>query len=431
MEKASIALIGFGTVGTGVAKILLNKKKELARRTGFLIELRYIVDADLKRDRGIRLPRGILTDDFKSVLRDPDVKLAVELVGGTTAARTIQMRLLHAGKDVVTANKALLAIHGTELFRAAAKAGRVLAFEASVCGGIPIIGALREGFVANRILSFSGIVNGTANYILTRMDQEGLSYHDALLQAQKKGYAEKNPSLDVDGIDSAHKLAILARCAFGVDFNQKEIYTEGIRHIDIRDIEYARELGYAVTLLAIGKNGPEEIELRVHPTLVPRGNPLGVVDEAYNAISLKGDAVGRCLLYGRGAGMMPTASAVVADIVDVLSGRARRSFGRLKAFWREAPKRKVRNIRGIRGKYYFRFMVLDRPGVLGKISTILGRHRISILSVVQKEIRKSGSVPLVVMTHEALEKDVEAALKEINRLKVVKAKSVSIRVETE
>jgi len=429
MEKASVALVGFGTVGTGVAKILLNKKKELAERTGFLIELKYVVDSDLARDRGIRLPRGLLTNDLEAVLRDPDVKVAAELVGGTTAARTIQLRLLEAGKDVVTANKALLATYGSELFQAAARAGRVLAFEASVCGGIPIIGALREGFVANRILSFSGIVNGTANYILTRMDHQGLSYREALLQAQQKGYAEKDPSLDVDGIDSAHKLAILARCAFGVDFDAKEIYTEGIRRIDLRDIQYAGELGYAIKLLAIGKNGPSEIELRVHPTLIPRENPLGVVDEAYNAVSLRGDAVGRCLLYGRGAGMMPTASAVVADIVDVLSGRARRSFRRLKAFWGDAPRRKVRRIEEIRGKYYFRFMVLDRPGVLGRISTILGKHRISILSVIQKEIRKSGSVPLVVMTHEALEKDVQAALKEIDRLKVVKAKSISIRVE--
>jgi homoserine dehydrogenase len=262
------------------------------------------------------------------------------------------------------------------------------------------------------------------------MDHDGISYSEALREAKQKGYAEKDPTLDVDGTDSAQKLSILARSAFGVDFNYEDISCEGIRRIDLRDIQYARELGYAVKLLAIGKNHPREIELRVHPTLVPRGHPLGVVDGVFNAVSLKGDAVGECLFYGRGAGMMPTASAVVADLVDVATGSLERSFSRLGAFWGEAPRRRIRNILDTRGKYYLRFLVTDRPGVLGKISTILGHHHISILSVMQKEVRRIGPVPLVVMTHEARERDVGAALRQIDALDVVKGKTVTIRVES-
>jgi homoserine dehydrogenase len=429
MQEVNVAIVGFGTVGTGVARILLTKKKELAERCGLMLNLTHVVDIDIKRKRGLALPRGILTTDIEAVYRDESVPVVVETVGGTTTADRIFKKLLRSGKNVVTANKALLATKGEPLFRLAAKKNLSIGFEASVCGGIPIIGALKEGFIANDILSFMGIVNGTCNYVLTKMMDENIPYKAALKEAQQMGYAEKQPALDVNGTDSAHKLAILARLAFGRYFDFSAVHTEGIDGIDFQDLVYARELGYAVKLLAIGKNHPSALELRVQPTLIPLSHPLASVDGVFNAISLEADYAGHCMLYGKGAGERPTASAIVADLVDVVSGRTLISLKRMKAFTGEARKARMRGIDDIESCYYLRFSVLDKPGVLGRISTVLGRHGISILSVIQKELRRKGPVPVVIMTHLATERNVRAALKTIDKFRVAKASTVCLRVE--
>ena len=431
MQKANVAIVGFGTVGTGVARILLSRKKELARRCGFEIVLKHVVDVDTRRKRDIKLPKRLLTADLDVVLKDDSVSVAVETVGGTTIAGDIFRKLLSAGKNVVTANKALLATKGEKLFKLAGQRNLSIGFEASVCGGIPIIGALKEGFIANRINSIAGIVNGTCNYILTKMVDENIPYRQALKEAQKRGYAERDPAFDVEGVDSAHKLAILARLAFGFSFEYSEIHCEGIDGIDFADLLYARELGYAVKLLAIGKNQPSGVELRVQPTLIPLGHPMASVSGVFNAVSLDTDFAGHCMLYGRGAGERPTASAVVADLVDVISGRTLISLKRMKAFTGEGEKAKIKDINDIVSRYYLRFSVLDKPGVLGRISTILGAHRISILSVIQKEIQKYGPVPVVIMTHIAKEKDVRSALKKIDGLSITKGRTVCLRVEME
>jgi len=431
MQEVNVAVIGFGTVGTGVARILLAKKRELAERCGFAFNLKYVVDIDVRRKRDLKLPKGVLTSDIEAVYRDKSVRVAVETVGGTTVANRIFKKLLSSGKNVVTANKALLATRAEPLFKLAARKNLSIGFEASVCGGVPIIGALKEGFIANDIKSFMGIVNGTCNYVLTKMVKENISYKSALKEAQQMGYAEKNPTLDVDGTDSAHKLAILGRLAFGRYFNFSEIHTEGIDGIDFQDLQYARQLGHAVKLLAIGKNHPSGLELRVQPTLIPLSHPLASVDGVYNAISLDADFAGRCMLYGKGAGERPTASAIVADLVDVVSGRTLISLRRMKAFTGEARRAKVRSIDDIESCYYLRFSVLDKPGVLGRISTVLGSHNISILSVIQKEIKKEGPVPVIIITHLARERDVRTALRVIDRFSFAKDRAVCLRGEME
>jgi homoserine dehydrogenase len=410
----NIGIIGFGTVGTGTAKILIENRKLLKDRTGVDINLKKIADLDIKRDRGIKLPKGVLTTDADSVIKDPDIHIIVELIGGTTIAKEIMLKAIKNGKHVVTANKALLATHGKEIFRAAEKAGVKVGFEASVAGGIPIIKIISEGLVANRIKSIYGIINGTTNYILSKMSDENAGFSEVLKEAQKLGYAEADPTYDIEGIDSAHKLAILASLAYGTQFSLKDVYREGISWISAMDIEFARELGYKLKLLAIAKETNGKIELRVHPTMVPEDFLISKVDGVFNAVYVEGDAVGSTLYYGRGAGDMPTGSAVVSDIADISCNIVNKTIGRNPLFSRSEKGKNLLKMDDVRSRYFFRFSAIDKPGVLSRISGILGKYNISIASVIQKDRREGKTVPLVVLAHTAREKDVLAAVKEIN-----------------
>jgi homoserine dehydrogenase len=353
------------------------------------------------------------------------VNTVVELVGGTGAARRLVLAALRNGKDVVTANKALMAEHGDEIFDTAERNGRRIFFEASVGGGIPIIKALREGLVANRIDSIYSIINGTSNYILSEMSERQLDFKESLRLAQERGYAEANPRLDIEGIDSAHKLTILVRLAFGGRVAFREVYSEGISQIRNEDIAFAEEFGYRIKLLAIAKRNPEGVEARVQPTLLPRNHILANVTGSYNAILMKGDEVGEVLFYGRGAGPGPTASAVLSDLVDLAKGHGYRSVPQPHFHLR------VKSISNILSRYYLRFHVIDKPGVLSKLSAILGAHHISISDVIQKE-RKAGSiVPLILLTHDAPEKELRMAVRQIDRLNILRGKTQVIRIEAE
>jgi len=428
VQTHNVAVIGFGTVGSGVARILLAERRRIADRAGVDLCLKYVCDLDIETDRGVPVPKELLTTSVDHVLADDHVSVVAELVGGIDFAKDLILRVIGRGKHVVTANKALLATHGGELFEAAASNGVTISFEASCAGGIPIISALREGFVANNIKSIMGIVNGTCNYVLTRMVHDHISYDQALRQAQDLGYAETPPTLDVSGADSAHKLAILSRPAFGVDFDYDELTCEGIDGVALQDLEYGAEMGYTLKLLAIGKRAGDTVDLRVQPTFIDSESMLASVGGVFNAVAVEGDAVGEALLYGRGAGQMPTASAVCADIVDVATGRAQLTFASLASCQGRTPRVHVKPIGDVMSKYYLRFTVIDAPGVLAHIAGILGAHKISILSVIQKE-PGAEIVPLVIMTHEAQEANMRAALAQIEHLDVVRDKSVVIRVE--
>ncbi|NJD57393.1 MAG: homoserine dehydrogenase [Nitrospirae bacterium] len=425
----NIGILGFGTVGTGTARILLKNRRLLKERTGVDINLRRIADLDITRDRGIKIPGGILTTSAASVIADPEIHIIVELIGGTTLAKEFVLQAIRNGKHVVTANKALLATHGIEIFRAADKAGVEIGFEASVAGGIPIIKVLREGLVANRIKAVYGIINGTTNYILTKMTTEKAEYADVLKEAQKLGYAEADPTYDVEGVDSAHKLAILASLAFGSPFTLKDVHREGISWISPMDIEFAQELGYTIKLLGITKETNGKVELRVHPTMLPSAFLISKVDGVFNAVYVEGDAVGSTLYYGRGAGDLPTGSAVVSDIADISRHIISGSAGKFSVCPGAARPMPLMKMADVTSMYYFRFSAIDKPGVLSKISGILGKHNISIASVIQKDRHEGKAVPLVVLTHRAREKDVMSAVKEINRLQIVAGKAIYIRVE--
>ncbi len=426
-QGVSVGVIGFGTVGSGTVRILLGNADVLARKLGFDIKLKRIADRDVSTDRGIRLPEGMLTDDVDSVLQDPDIDIVVELVGGTGVAGDFILRALENGKHVVTANKALIAERGTELLAEARKRSLMLGMEAAVAGGIPILKAVREGLIANRILSVYGIINGTANYILTKMTDEGAEFADALKEAQRLGYAEADPTFDVEGQDSAHKLAILGSLAFGIPLSYGQVYCEGITKITPMDIEFARELGYKIKLLAIAKAVDGEVELRVHPTMVPTDYLISKVDGVFNAVYVQGDAVGETLYYGRGAGDMPTGSAIVADIADIARAVVAGGGAPVAAFGESGLK--VRRIEDVESMYYFRFSALDRPGVLSKISGILGDNNISISSVIQKGRQVGEAVPLVMLTHMARERDIRRAVQELDKLQVVADGAFYIRVE--
>ena len=425
----NIGIIGFGTVGTGTAKTLIQNRKLLRERTGVDINLRRIADLDIKRDRGLKLAKGVLINNADSLISDPDIHIVVELIGGTTIAKDILLKAIRNGKHVVTANKALLATHGKEIFRAAEKAGVQVGFEASVAGGIPIIKIISEGLVANRIKSIYGIINGTTNYILSKMSDENAEFSEVLKEAQKLGYAEADPTYDIEGIDSAHKISILASLAYGTQFSLKDVYREGISKISSMDIEFARELGYKLKLLAIAKETNGKVELRVHPTMVPEEFLLSKVDGVFNAVYVDGDAVGSTLYYGRGAGDMPTGSAVVSDIVDISCNIVNKTIGRNPLFSRSQKGKNLLKMDDVRSMYFFRFSAIDKPGVLSRISGILGKYNISIASVIQKDRKEGKAVPLVVLTHRAREKDVRTAVKEINKLQIVTDKTVVIRVE--
>ena len=432
-DKITVGIIGFGTVGTGTVKILLENKAIISERTGFDIVLKRIADKDVHRDRGIVLPGGILTQNAEEILNDPEIDIVVELVGGIHPAKEFILSAIEHKKHVVTANKALLATEGNEIFSEADKAGAGVGFEASVAGGIPIIKVLREGLVANNVVAIYGIINGTSNYILTKMTNEKVEFSEALKEAQRLGYAEADPTFDIEGIDSAHKLTILSSLAYGIPLSFGEVYKEGITKITSQDIEFASELGYKVKLLAITKASEGGIEMRIHPTMIPDEYLISKVDGVFNAVYVEGDAVGSTLYYGRGAGDMPTGSAVVADIVDIgrtiTSGGSQRTAAIPGVWTKGAKKRRIKKMEDVESMYYFRFSALDKPGVLSKISGILGNYNISIASVIQKERKIGGSVPLVVLTHRAREKDVLSALKEIDNLAVVSDKTLFIRVE--
>ncbi|HEY4484986.1 MAG TPA: homoserine dehydrogenase [Nitrospiria bacterium] len=435
-QKIGVGLIGFGTVGTGVVRILTDRAGEIFRRLGVPLELVRIADLDIKRDRGIALPPGVLTDRAESLIDDPAVDIVVELIGGYDPARRFILRAMEKGKSVVTANKALLAVHGEELYAAAQTAGVDLGFEASVGGGIPIIRAMKEGLAANRILSIYGIINGTANYILSKMTEERRPFAEVLAEAQKRGYAEADPRFDIEGIDSAHKLAILVTLAFGTPVEMKSIYTEGITGITPTDIEYAKEFGYRIKLLAIAKAGEDgqAIEVRVHPTMIPEDYLIATVNGVYNAIYISGDAVGNTLFYGQGAGSMPTGSAVVSDLMEAARNILYDSVGCVPPTGFDPgsrPALAIKPMEAIRSNYFIRFSALDKPGVLSRISGVLGKFNISISSMIQKGRKADEAVPVVMMTHRALERDVQQALAEIGRMSDVTGKTVLIRVEGE
>jgi homoserine dehydrogenase len=481
-DRIAVGLIGFGTVGTGVAKVLASNAGLIRRRLGVPLDLVKVADLNLTADRGISLPAGVLTGNAREVLDDPRIDIVIELIGGYDPAKRFLLEAIAKGKHVVTANKALLAVHGEELFEAASRAGVDIGFEASVCGGVPILRALTEGLAANRIQSLYGIVNGTSNFILTRMTEAGRPFDEVLTEAQKAGYAEADPTFDVAGIDAAHKLAILVNLAFGTPVNFKEIHVEGITGIAPMDIEYATEFGYTIKLLAIAKildgvptdkeapaeeserpaaparargsgpsepgapialaaamgqlgaRAPAEVEARVHPTMIPNESPLARVGGVYNAIQVTGDAVGDIMLYGRGAGALPTASAVLSDVMDIARNIRTGAVRRVPPCAFQADQRRplrIRPIEEVTSIYYLRFMAVDRPGVLSQLAGVLGSHHISIASVLQRGRKDGQTVPVVMTTHTAVERNVRAALREIDALPSVSAKTTVVRIEGE
>lgn len=422
-----IALIGCGTVGGGVARLLKEQSLRLDMRAGRPLVLRRVVVKDPGKSRAIALPAELIATDLAAVLKDPEVEVAVELVGGVTWARQAVLDLLAAGKHVVTANKALLAGHGREIFDAARKHGRTVAFEASVMGGVPIIAVLSQSLAANQVLSLQGILNGTCNFILTGMSEQGRDYAETLAEAQEHGYAEADPTLDVDGTDSAQKLAILAQIAFGCTVPAGSIDRRGIAGLQQIDIRYAHELGYTIKLLAEAFLEEGQLALQVSPILLRKQVPLAQVRGAYNAIHVVGDAVGDTLYYGRGAGQMPTASAVVADIIDLAVGRAQQTFQTLKLWSGSSQGVPLRPAAEVRSRFYLRMQVQDRPGVLAEITRVLAQQQISIASLVQHEALEDSSadtVPLVIMTHAAHTGSFRKALAEIDALGCVAAPSI-------
>jgi homoserine dehydrogenase len=433
MKTVDIGFLGFGTVGQGTLRILAEQGPLLESRLGARLAVRRVAVRDPKKRREVTLDPSLLTTDPLAVVDDPAVAVVVELMGGIEPARTLILRAIANGKAVVTANKALLALHGPELYRAAAEAGVDLGFEAAVGGGIPLIRAIKEGLVAGRVEALYGIINGTSNYILTKMTDAGASFAEVLAAAQAEGYAEADPTMDVEGIDAAHKLAILVALAFGHPIDFSRIYTEGISRITPTDLRFARGFGYRVKLLAIAKQDADgAVEARVHPTMIPADHPLAAVGGVFNAVYLNGSTTGPVLLYGRGAGGLPTGSAVVSDLVDIarnlLAGAAHR-VPPLGYQMTAVTPRVVLPMDRVVSRYYFRFQVFDRPGVLSKISGVLGAHDVSIASMIQEGREAVAAVPIVMMTHEAREADVRAALAEIDRLAVVQEPSLSIRVE--
>jgi len=433
MEKTKVAVVGMGTVGTGVAKLLLDHGDRTARHAGRTLWLERAVVRDLSKQRDESIPRDVLTDDLQQVIDDGEIQVVAQLIGGLEPARTIMLQLLASGKDIVTANKALLAEHGPELFDTARKLGRSIAFEASVAGGIPIITNIGQCLSANQITSLEGILNGTSNFIVSQMDRRGLDFSQALKLAQERGFAEADPTMDVDGTDAAQKLAILAHLAFGARVHWSDIPRMGVDALDAMDLGFARELGYRVKLLATAQLSEAGLELHVSPTLVRLGTPLAEVQDAYNAIRVVGDAVGPVFYHGLGAGQMPTASAVVADMIDTAVGRTRLTFQTLELFSvAEPPRVEPRSYDQLPGRYYLRMHVKDDPGVLASVTGALGAHGVSIASVIQHAATGAAGhrhVPLVVMTHEAAEGSAHAAAEKIQALESIVGTVLRLRVK--
>ncbi len=427
MKEIKVGIIGFGTVGAGVADCLLKNNDVIEKRTGVKLTLAKIADLDITSDRGVVIPEGVLTTDAAELINEVDI--VIELVGGTTIAKKFILDALEIGKPIVTANKALLAEHGEELFAAAEKSVADIYYEASVAGGIPVVKALREGLSANRIEKIYGIMNGTCNYIFTRMENEGIDFEPVLADAQQLGYAEAEPSLDVDGFDTAHKTAVLAALAYGEWFGMDPIYVEGIREITVEDINFADEMGYRIKLLAIIKQENDNIQARVHPTLIPKSSLLGNINDVFNGVMIKGDIVDDTLYYGRGAGRDATASAVVADIVDVALNLQHDCVHRVPAFRVGKQYKNFITMDEVESRYYLRLQVEDKAGVIAKLTTILGDKNISISSFVQNDNQEANNVSVVILTHLSLEKDVKDAIEKIEALNEVNDKVKLIRIE--
>jgi len=429
MQEVQIGIIGFGTVGAGVAEALLKNGGLIAKRTGFLPVLKKIADIDVTRDRGVALPKGILTTDYKEITDSDEIQIVVELVGGKTFAKDVILRALRNGKSVVTANKALLAAYGKELFAVAAENGADIGFEASVGGGIPCIKAIREGLVCNHVKSILGILNGTCNYILTKMEKEHAAFEDVLRAAQANGYAEANPALDVDGFDTAHKAAVLGSLVFGRWFTSEDFQVEGIRNVTTMDIESAGAMGYKIKLLAILKEHEGKVQIGVHPALVPAHSLLGSVNDVYNAVWVDADVVGKTMYYGRGAGRQATASAVVADITDIGLNLVNRCARRIPAFPQYDDYMEMASEDSYNGRFYIRLQVKDIPGVMSAVTGILARHDISLASVNQKESEEDDNVSMILLTHRANEGRLHAAIQEIAKLPEILSSPVVFHIE--
>ena len=433
MKMVKVGMIGFGTIGAGVAKILADNSEIIMQRLGAGVELVKVADLDITTDRGVKLGPDVLTTSADEVINHPDIDIVIELMGGYEPARKFLLQAIDQGKHVVTANKALLAKHGEEIFSAITEKGLSIGFEASIGGAIPIIRSIREAFVANRIQAIEGIVNGTANYILSKMSDENCDFETALKEAQEKGFAEADPTFDIEGIDSAHKIAVLTRLAYGTPVSFDDITVSGISGITSEDIVCAQEFGYRIKLLAISKYDGQAIDIRVHPAMIPIAHPMANVNGSMNAIRVCDDMMEENVLIGHGAGALPTGSAVVGDVVEIarniLSGVGERlPAGSFQD--KEVKRIPLKDISEIESEYFLRFSVLDNPGVLSKISGILGKHSISIESMIQRGRGDRGEgVPLVMMCHKSSEKNIQSALKEIEELDVVCGKSNLIRVE--
>jgi homoserine dehydrogenase len=434
MKDIKVGLIGFGNIGAGVVKLLRDNADVIRGKVGTDIILKKIADLDITSDRGVAVDTGILTTNVNEIFDDPEISVVIELIGGYEPAKTFVLKAIEKGKHIVTANKALLALHGEEIYAAAARKGVEVQFEAAVGGGIPVLTAIKGNLAANRFGGVFGIMNGTCNYILTRMTQEGADFSDVLEDAMRLGYAEPDPTFDVEGIDTAHKLAVLVSLCFGTRIDFNSIYTEGITKISGLDVKFAREFGYRIKLLAIGKLTDGKVEARVHPTMIPLHNPLADVNGVFNAIRLTGDFVGPVMFYGRGAGQNPTASAIVGDLIGLArtmhagAGRRIAPLGFLDSTVTTLP---LKPMGDIVSNYMLRFSALDKPGVLASIAGALGRHGISIESMVQTAHQDDDTapVPIVIKTHEAREGAVQAALAEIDYMDIICEKTVFIRIE--
>ena len=433
MKPIHVGLLGIGTVGSGTWDVLNRNADEIERRAGRAIRISHVADKDTKRASAIVRKRAFVTDDAFSLVKNKQIDIVIELIGGYTIAKQLVLEAIRNGKHVVTANKALLAMHGNEIFKAAQKKGVMVAFEASVAGGIPIIKALREGLAANRIEWIAGIINGTSNFILSEMRDKGSSFGDALRNAQRRGFAEADPTFDIEGVDAAHKLTILSALAFGIPMQFPKAYTEGVSKLTQEDIRYAEELGYRIKLLGITKRTGKGIELRVHPTLIPTRRLIANVEGVMNAVLVKGDAVGATMYYGAGAGSQPTASAVVADLVDVtrlVTADPEQRVPHLAFQPDRLAKDPILPIGEVETSYYLRMRVKDRPGVLADVTRILADSRISIDAMVQKEPGEGEKrVDIVMLTHLAVEKNVNAAMAKIEKLPTVVGRVTRIRLE--
>ena len=434
MDSIKVGLLGYGTIGTGVIRVIQKNADLLQKRLGRPVELIKIADLDITSDRGVSVDADLLTTDVEGVVSNPDIDVVIELIGGYEPAKSFIIKAINNGKHIVTANKALMAVHGQEILAAADKMGVQVLFEAAIGGGIPVVSAIKENLCANRFSNVLGILNGTCNFILTKMTNEGSDFAPVLKEAQELGYAEADPTFDIEGVDTAHKIALLSALCFGTKVDFDQVYTEGITNVAAIDIQFATQMGYKIKLLAIGKNHGDKIEVRVHPTMIPLNYQLSEVDGVFNAVRLSGDFLGPAMLYGSGAGMDATASAVMGDVMaigrDIQSGAKMRSpiMGYCAEQIDDLP---IQAMSDIVSHYYLRFTTVDQPGVLAQISSILGEHDISIQSMIQPERHEADGVPIVLMTHEAREWNIIQALSEIDELDIVQQSTRLIRVEND